>query len=421
MACPGLLLLFALFAGLMMTRRLPALLALPMLALSIGLLDGLNAGMNSAQLLDLLGNRILGDGSVGMARSMVVAFAGGCLGQVVLRQGIAGALVSRAAEYAGDRQMLLCLGMLLVVAINFSALSGVGAILMVGNLVLPIMIGAGVSPERAGVTMLFGIALGGLVNPLALQIYVDLLKVPLQVCLSFCVGYYLLLWLAALAFVLWGCRRPTFAWAAQPEPGVSSKLGMPALITPILPLILMGPARTPPLLAIATAIVYGCLISQPRRSVNNLTQALIEGIRDVAPMVALFVGLGMVLEAIQIPQTREILAPVLRWGIPHSGAGYILYFTLLAPLSTYRGPLTLYGLGAGLAALMVSELPVEAVLAAFLCLGQFQSICDPTCTHAVCVGQVVHQSPEKLAKIAAPYVWIFVASGLTWVVLWRGI
>jgi hypothetical protein len=415
------LLVFCVSAGLMMARRVPALLALPAMGVAIGLLAGLHHGLNSAALFDLLVKRIVTEGSVAMARAMVVAFAGGALAQMVMFQGISQALVGRAAEYAGDRQLPLTFAMLLVVVINFTALSGVGAILMLGHLVLPILVGAGVPPRQAGVVMLFGIAIGGLVNPLALQIYSDLIHVPLQRCVQLSWSYLVLLALSACAYVWRNMGRSNnFAWAAEVPP-IRAKLGFWPMLTPVLPLLMMGPLGLPPLVAILAALLYGSLVVRPKDCLANLTRAAIEGIREVAPMVALFVGLGIALEAINHPYTREVLTPILQWGAPRGPVAYVLCFSLLAPLAAYRGPLTLYGLGAGVAALLVQVLPATAVLAAFLCLGQFQSICDPTCTHAVCVGQIVGEAPERLAWSAAPYVWGFVTLGLSLAVSFQAV
>lgn len=389
------------------------------MGLAMGLLVGLHHKLSGPALFDLLFGRILTDGSVGMARSMVVAFAGAALARLVVRQGIAQAMVSRAAEYAGDRQLPLAFAMLGVVALNFTAVSGVGPIMMMGNLVLPILVTSGLPPRNAGVLMLFGIAIGGLLNPLALQIYSQLIQVPIELCLELSLSYCALLTLAAGAYLLWQSRRKTFSWAAEAALPDRPTLGLFPMLTPILPLVLMAFCKLPPLLAILLALVYGCLVVQPGNFLANLTQSVLEGIREVSPMIALFVGLGMALEAINHPLTREVLAPALHWGVPRSPVGFVAYFTLLAPLAAYRGPLTLYGLGGGVAALLVNVLPVPAVLAAFLCLGQFQSLCDPTCTHAVCVAQIVHESPERLALTAAPFVWSYVALGLTWAVLWQ--
>lgn len=169
--------------------------------------------------------------------------------------------------------------------------------------------------------------------------------------------------------------------------------------------------------------MYGSLVVQPRRWLHNLSSALIEGVKEVAPVIALFIGLGMAIAALTSDLSKEALSPLLAVGVPQNPIGYVVYFAVLAPLATYRGPLTLYGLGGGVAALLVHSgaLPVKAVLAAFLCLGQVQSVCDPTCTHLVCVAQLLQESPERLALHAGPYLWLFLLLGLSLAALVQGV
>jgi DcuC family C4-dicarboxylate transporter len=410
----------------MMTRRLPALLALPGMGLTIALLVGLQAGLSGAELRHLLLDEVVEKGSLEMARAIVVACAGGALARLILQQGVSQAMVALAAEYAGDRKGLLAVCMLAVVALNFTALTGVGAILLLGSLVLPVLLAAGFSSRFAGVLMLLGIAIGGLVNPLALQIYQDVLQVELADCRSFSLTYACLLALVA-GFYLWRQLRlegKRFAWAAEPA-ARPNQIPTRALLTPVLPifLILCPGLQLTPLAAILVALLYGSLVLQPARWLHTLSEAVIEGIREVAPVIALFIGLGMAIVALTNDLSRNALAPMVQFGLPTSAVAYVLYFTLLAPLATYRGPLTLYGLGGGVAALMAHSgvLPVPAILAAFLCLGQVQSVCDPTCTHAVCVGQILGESPERLALHALPYVWGFLAVALTYAVLVQGV
>ena len=171
---PGILvlLIFLAAAGLMLTRRLPALLALPLMALSIGLVAGMNQPdwSWSGTLQPLLFDKILGDGSKRLAGAMVTTMFGAILSQVVMRQGIARQLVRLAAEYAGDRKQLLALVLFTAVAANFSALSGLGAVIMVGSLVLPILVSSGFSPRYAATLMLLGIGLGAAAFALSLAV-----------------------------------------------------------------------------------------------------------------------------------------------------------------------------------------------------------------------------------------------------------
>ncbi|HXE72855.1 MAG TPA: hypothetical protein VNO81_09345, partial [Candidatus Nitrosotenuis sp.] len=162
-------LIFLVAAGLMITRRVPALLALPGMALAIGLVAGLAAGLpwqppaapEGAQpgpsLSGFLLDKILTQGASRLAAAMMFAIFGAILSQVVLRQGIARQIVRTAAEFAGDRKLLLAFLLTAAIAVAFSSLSGLGAVIMIGSLALPILIGAGLSPTYSGCLLLWAI------------------------------------------------------------------------------------------------------------------------------------------------------------------------------------------------------------------------------------------------------------------------
>jgi len=99
----GVVLIFLLAAALMVTRVLPALLALPLLATGIGVLL-VGAGQLAWQDLFL---GIWADGAVRLAEPMVIALLGGMLSNWLQKTGVAPNLVRVGAELAGDRPWLL--------------------------------------------------------------------------------------------------------------------------------------------------------------------------------------------------------------------------------------------------------------------------------------------------------------------------
>lgn len=421
---------FLIAAGLMMTRKVPALLALPGMAVAIGVIAGIAGGLpwsdetGQPSLRTLLFDTILTDGSVHLAKAMMYTIFGSILSQVVMRQGIAQRIVRVAAEYAGDRKLLLAFLMLGAVAVSFSAATGLGAVIMIGSLVLPILVGSGLSATYAGGVVLFGIAIGGIFNPANLGLYTDLLKLPLDQVRNFVVGFGVLLGLTALAFLVIEGRKESgqFAWAAL-DVGVPQQVPLPALFTPVLPLVLLIGFKYPIIPAFVAAILYGLLTTQPQRLIPNLTAALLEGLKDVGPVLGLFIGIGMALKSVMDPVTVKIMDPLLQAVLPHSAFGYVAFFTLAAPLALYRGPLNLYGLGAGFAVLMAGSgiLPATAVMAAFLTVGQIQSVCDPTNTANVWIAQFVHGSTERFLKVTLPYLWVYVLVSLIYAVTVLGV
>lgn len=425
---PGILILlvFLVAAALMFTRRLPALLALPLMAILIGLIVGCSQPeVTLASLKALIFDQILTKGAVRMAGPMVTTMFGAVLSQVVMRQGIAQQFIRWAAEYAGDRKMLLGLVLFAVVAFNFTTLSGLGAVIMLGSLVLPILVSSGFTPIYAATLMLLGIGLGGMFNPANWKFYEDLLGLSQDQVKFYALRVAGVMLVVALFYLIFEGRRQSkvFAWAAINEEPEGPRVPLPALFTPILPPFLMIAFGWSDIPAFMAAIFYGCAVTQPSRLVSNITAAILEGLKDVGPVVALFIGLGMTLIATMDESAKAIMNPFLQSVLPSSPVGYVAFFTLLAPLALYRGPFNLYGLGAGFAALMAKSavLPPLAVMTAFMSVGQMQSVCDPTNTANVWIGQFVQVSPEKILKHTIPYIMLFIFLSLTAMVTLAGV
>ena len=115
----------------MMTRRMPALLALPCMAVVIGTIAGLFFDWNAVpaeagaprSLGEFVFTTILTDGPARLAGAMMYAIFGSILSQVVIRTGIAQRIIGVAAEYAGDRKILLAFLMTVVVAGCFTSVT----------------------------------------------------------------------------------------------------------------------------------------------------------------------------------------------------------------------------------------------------------------------------------------------------------
>ncbi|MGE0491968.1 MAG: transporter [Vulcanimicrobiota bacterium] len=420
------LLIFLAFAGLMMTRKMAALLALPTMSFLIALVAGLFYDFEALTadapgpktLQDFLFTTVLTEGPGRLAGAMMFAIFGAILSQVVMRAGIAQRLISVGAEYAGESKFLLAFMMTLMVAFCFTSVTGLGAVIMVGSLALPIMIGAGLSADFSACLMLFAIAIGGVFNPAILGVYQDTLGVPLEVVKTYVKIYGGILALTAAIFLVVGAQseKDSFSWAAQVEE-IEARPHVPtiALLTPILPILLiMSPLPVPIIPAFLIGILYGALTTTPKTAINAITAATLEGLKDISPVIGLFMGIGMALNAMMADPTKAVMAPFLKAIIPTSPVGFVVFFTLLAPLALYRGPFNFFGLGAGIAGLIlgVGLLPPVAVMAAFFAVGQVQGVCDPTNTHNVWLAQFSKSSTEVFLKKTLPYVWAFVAAAL---------
>jgi len=426
-AAIAILAVFALLAGLMYAGRLPALVALPVLAVATAAIGGLS-WQQTVQV-------VVAEGAFRLHTAYVAAMAGSMLAQVVEKTGVAEAIVKNAAELGGERPLPMALLMTAVVAVLFVTLGGLGAVIMVATIVFPILLSVGVPPLAAACLFLLGMSVGGVFNLVNWQFYQQLLGLSQTTILRFAAPLCGLLALATVIFAVVNARLPRRFWAS--EAGERRRPPWYALLTPLVPLAVVLPFSIknwllslrgqpagfefPIVTALLAGLAWGVLTARGGK-VQLLTRSVIDGIAVVAPAVALMLGIGMVMNAFAGPagttpgewKVAEQIRPLLLKVMPSSPIGFVAVFGVLAPLALYRGPLNLWGMGSGLVAAIKATgyMQAEAVMAAFFSVGLIQGVCDPTNTHNVWIGSHLDVDVQQILKRTLPYVWAASLAGL---------
>ena len=287
------LLIFVLFAALMMTRRMPAILAVPAMAVCIAL-----AGRTPVrEILD----GVVANGAARLAGQYLMVIAGAMLGRVVMQTGIAESLIKRAAEFGGDRPLVVAGTLMIAVAWLFTTLTGLGAVVMVGGLALPIMMSIGVPRKLTGVLFLLAYALGFIFNIGGWGFYQGTLNIDPQSVKRFAIVLAGIDAAAIVVFLIVASRRMRRygAWAMAVEEEAPRRADVPliALLVPVLPLILHAQFKVPVTPAFLLGAILGVVLTRPRELVRQLSSAAVKGIEDVAPAVILMIGIGMLLNA----------------------------------------------------------------------------------------------------------------------------
>lgn len=451
------LVVFAVMAALMYSRRISALLALPIMAVLMAVFGGIAPP-------EILSD-VISSGVLKLHNAYATTIVGAVLAELVNKHGIAKAMVRWVAEFAGDNPFVLGCLLTAVTSLLFSSLGGLGAVIMVGTVVLPVMLSLGISPQTAGGLFLFGISLGGMFNLGNWPLYIEVLKVNQTDIVSFVVPFAGIVaitimsflavelkqwrnwqpWLAGVSVVsgaLWWLLTSgrlqtsvTKAGEVADENSIygfallivllsiyalfrlaNNKVGLPgfAFLTPIVPLVLVLVFHWAIIPAFMAGIIYGVLITASKDSITILTRAIIDGGSAVIPAVVLMMGIGMLLCAVMHPSIAGSMAPFVSKIVPTHGLAYILIFGAMAPLSLYRGPLSLWGMGSGLVALMqkTTALSASAIMGMLMSVGQLQGICDPTNTHNVWIATYLGVDTQALLRKTIIYAWLAAFAGL---------
>ncbi|MFN2528054.1 MAG: hypothetical protein ABR584_04995 [Candidatus Baltobacteraceae bacterium] len=403
------LIVFLVFAFMMYRRIMPALLAVPLMAIVMAAVAGVPLYGLALDPVKGLIHPGIGDiiiwGSSSLARVIITVIFGAMLGRIAMDTGIARSIVNFAAEFAGDRPIVVAMTMCAVVAVLFVSLYGLGAIIMVGSIVLPIMMTTGVPRKVAATLFLMAFALGFIFNIVNWKFYTTFFGITQQQMYGYALilGAIDLIAMVVYAIVAFRTTRDYATWALKAEPKVQS-VPWYALITPILPIFLYFVFKMDPIVAFPVSAMYGVLTTRPREFVSTLVAGAVRGYEDVAPAVLLFVGIGMLVTATKAPQFSAALAPLASPAL-HNPVVFVTVFGLLSILTLYRGPLNPNGVGIAVFAVLLAAhvFPPIVLLAAMMAVVQVQNVCDPTNTANVWVGNFTGVHIEEITKRTLPY------------------
>jgi H+/gluconate symporter-like permease len=479
-----LLSIFLAMAVLMFLRKLPVLIALPLMAIAIAAVGGIPFS-------DII-SLVVGKGSIRLAEACTVTMFGGMLSFLLQKSGVAESFIKKGAELSGDDPWKVGVVMMLLIIVLFTTIGGLGAIIMVATIVLPIMASVGIPPLVAAGLFLIGLSTGGILNAGNWAVYIGALHLDVPTVRNYALLLFGASFLSSLLFLTVELRRArkikslrpyairggviiailsallvtverfasdellqtgatvlkmvaiaseyilaaigVFALAmifrdamrSKEGSGTAPRVRWYAYLIPLVPLVLILVYEMHFVAAFFIALLYGYGATYRKGSLNMLTQSVIEGSASVMPAVILMFGIGMLLNAIIGPSDYAAthsgaewsvvatLRPLLSEIIPSTWIGYLLLFTLAAPLALYRGPLNVWGLGYGIAAVMLAtgKIGGPAIMGMLLSVGQIQGVCDPTNTQNVWMANELKLDIQQLMWRTLPYMWLLAFVGL---------
>lgn len=413
--------IFIAMCALMYTKKLSALFALPLMAFLIALSAGIPL-MDGAEAPGIL-TLMFVNGPVRLGSAMMTLIFGAILAQYVKTVGIAQTLVRKVSELAGDRPLVLGIAFFLVLSVLFTTLGGLGSVIMIGSIILPIMTSVGISSLAAGCILLMALSTGGIFNMANWGLYIDAFGLTAEEIRGYAWPLGAVYVAAGILFVvistkfgdkLFGKKKLAWAVPTAQERMTERKVNVFAMLTPLVPLVLVLGFKIDIIAGFVAAILYCMITTINRDSLKELTKAVTQGIADSAGAIFLIIGIGMLLMVVMDDRVTAHIGPALANILPESPLTYVIFFTVLAPLALYRGPLNVWGLGLGIGAVMMStgKLSGMALMAALMATGQLQGICDPTNTHNVWTAAATGTDVNDILRKTLPYVWGAAVIGL---------
>lgn len=411
----GIFAIFAACVALMMARKLPTILALPIMAVGIALVAGIPFISSDAEQFTVAKD-VLEAGAMRMSTAIAGLIFGGFFGKVLTKVGVTHTIIRKAAELAGDKPLPIALAFLVVASLIFAASNGLGMVILVGTIIIPIMISAGVSPMTAGAVLLFANGIGVTFSVGTLGVYIDTLGLPLETVTSYSWLCGIPLMIVAVAWIVCSVKggKVRKAWAMPAgEPAAEKNVRSIALISPLIPIVLVFVLKMELVPSIIIGILITLILSTPKNPVQVVAGAFVEGIQETAGAAALMIGIGMTLKAVMAPEVAAVLSPVISVMIPKNAVMFVLIFGILSILAIYRGPLNVWGLGSGIVALLAASgmNPVAAMVALRLD-SNVQAVCDPTNSHNVWVSDYTKVDVNEYLKKTILWIMVSTLAGL---------
>jgi hypothetical protein len=235
---------------------------------------------------------------------------------------------------------------------------GAGAVVAIGVIVLPILISLGIPKGVSVVSFMFSVGAGMLINPVLTKQFIgffldengkELFTYARHVRWGLmAMGIQLFFTILYIVFALRPGRRSR-AWSVNnPVKAGAGFVPNQALISPVVPVVLLIAFRLPIILGFIIGSLYALAVCGKLKSWGSAARIIgkdfFDGVVDTAPMLGFLLVLPMFNKASElcVPYFNALLSNI----IPRNTLIISAAFILLAPLGLFRGPLTLYGGGA---------------------------------------------------------------------------
>lgn len=290
-------------------------------------------------------------------KTIAIIVFGAWFGRVLVDTGIAGYIIKKTVELAGDKPLLTALLLNCVCALIFCSAFGVGSVMAIGMIVLPIMFSLGIDKKTAVGAYMLAVASGMYLNiAYVSQFFAVFPNIQYDdKYIRFAIVATLISVAVMIAFIVvnYMRNRRTRAFAAAPK--VAAKpLPWYCMVVPFVPIIMVSFFKWQPVPAFLLGILLGLLFTRNltsyEKAIEKIQKTLYDGVADSGLLIGMLYGVNIFQAAAK--EVAPILQSLLGDFIPSSPVVLLIAFCVLAPLALFRGPLMIWGSGIALASIL---------------------------------------------------------------------
>jgi GntP family gluconate:H+ symporter len=313
-------------------------------------------------------------GPADYARSILVnIFFGAFFGRVLVETGIAATLIRKVVELGGDKPRITMSLLCVVTAVIFMSLTGIGPVISIAVIVLPILLSLGISTSVAMFAFMGSIMagiFGNIVNFKQYQaIYAGFNDAANAYPFSEYIRFGVIAMIISLVVVLVVAnvsmsKKKTYSMAADVRTDQSADAPAISWIAVLLPVLGTALLDLPIIFCFIVSGIYAMLFTGRLKAsftevCRRFAKIFTDGAIDVAPMVGFLLTLAMFnnAAALSAPYFTAIIGDF----IPTSPLVLAIAFAILTPLGFFRGPMNLVGSGSAILAVVLAVNPTMPV------------------------------------------------------------
>lgn len=289
--------------------------------------------------------------------TIAIIVFGAWFGRVLVDTGIAGYIIKKTVELAGDKPLMTALLLNIVCALIFCSAFGVGSVMVIGMIVLPIMFSLGIDKKTAVGSYMLAVASGMYLNiAYVSQFFAVFPNIQYDANYRrFAIIATVISVVIMIAFIVFNYMRQgksrAFAAAAKVE---SKQLPWYCVIVPFVPIVMVSFFSWQPVPSFLLGIFLGLLFTRNMTSyakaVEKVQKTLYDGVADSGLLIGMLYGVNIFQAAAK--QVAPILQNLLGGIIPQDPVVLLIAFCVLSPIALFRGPLMIWGSGIALASIL---------------------------------------------------------------------
>lgn len=346
-----------------------------------------------------------------------VIIFGSWFGRVLVDTGVAGAIIKKTVELGGDKPLITTILLSWATTFIFTGAFGVGSVMAIGVIILPILFSIGVPKKIAVASYTMSIAAGMYLNmgyvkqiqALFPGINYDSSYIKVAFILT---GVHLAVILAFILFSF-ATKKISRAWTApsQSEEIPGGNLSSIVFLIPAIPIALIVALKWQPIPALIVAMCIALLVSgnfkSYKKATNIIQKTLYDGIADVGLLIGMLFAIVMFSSA--AGKVSHIFGAMIGNVIPTKPLMLAIAFGIFAPFALFRGPLMVFGAGgATLAILLGLNIFEPKFLFALIMIPPVAMVANtcPTQSWSMWAINYSKLSPKEYLKTGLVWSWI---------------